>query len=437
MSPESIPNSDHSSDDGIVVKRRRFLLTPSPPTITITTETDTILDEPLSQLSISQGDRKRKKVVTSTTMISNDKSMDKNHQLPTNSLQNCKPRYYLNVSDRIFKQMLSNSIDNGHKLVQCLDNKEKLQFIRQMTEITHDLYFKNLQRQLWQEYYNRSLEDADNWESKVTKQYAHQHNACQMYKPRKASIKQRQATIAQEITQKEKELHEYLLNLQQCTKKWEPSIDPDSLSHAINECVRKGQQRLKENFNYKKEMIKLDWNDHQLLRKFYQLTPDEEQIELAKKIWQATSDELQTKEKVEILRQRIFLKRLPAKTDQMINQLLDDNKETLSKSSLIDEKQCTSIASRCSKAIVQCKFNLMLIQIDELEAVIRHHHATLIRLQEQLSKLNREKPFLYTIVLLDTIEERRQAMIQRFFRMRQQTLKTFFDEAPTVVNNNL
>ena len=436
MSPESIPNSDHSSDDGIVVKRKRFLLTPSPPiTTTATIETDTILDEPLSQLSISEGDRKRTKIVTSTTMISNDKSINKNDKLPTKSLQNDKPRY-LNVSDRIFKQMLSNSIANGHKLVQCLDHKEKLQFIRQMTEITHDLYFKNLQRQLWQEYYNTSLEDTDNWESKVTKQYAHQHNTCQMYKPRKASIKQRQATIAQEITQKEIELHEYLLKLQQYTKQWEPSIDPDSLSHAISEYVRKGQQRLKENFNYKKEMIKFDWNDHQLLRKFYQLKPNGEQIELANKIWQATADELRTKEQSEILRQRILLKRLPAKTDQMINQLLVDNKETLSKT-LLDEKQCTSIASRCSKAIVQCKFNLMLIQIDELEAVIRHHHATLIRLQEQLSKLNREKPFLYTIVLLDTIEERRQAMIQRFFRMRQQTLKTFFDEAPTVVDNNL
>jgi hypothetical protein len=165
--------------------------------------------------------------------------------------------------------------------------------------------------------------------------------------------------------------------------------------------------------------------------KFYKLKPNDEQIQLAKKIWQATADELRTKEQLEILRQRILLKRLPAKTDEMINQLLDDNQKTLS-NSVLDQKQCASFASRCSKTILECKFNLMIEQTDEFETIIRRHNLTLTNLQDKLSKLNKEKSSIYTILLLDTIEERRQVMIQRFIQIRQHKLKTFFDEAPTV-----
>src|SRR5262249_10273954 len=120
--------------------------------------------------------------------------------------------------------------------------------------------------------------------------------------------------------------------------------------------------------------------------------------------------------------------------DKIINHLLDDNEKTLS-NPFLEQEQRASFASRCSKTIIQCKFNLMMVQIDEFESIIRRHHLTLTNLQDKLSKLNKEKPYMYTILLLDTIEERRQAMIKRFIRIREHKLKTFFDEAPTVVDN--
>ena len=184
-------------------------------------------------------------------------------------------------------------------------------------------------------------------------------------------------------------------------------------------------------------MLTCNWNDHQLITKFYQLKPNEEQIALAQKIWQATADELKTREQLEVLRQRIFLKRLPVKTDQMINELLDGNRKTLS-NPFLDQKQRASFASRCSKTIIQCKFNLMIVQIDELETVIRHHHLLLTNLQDQLSRLTKENPRIYTTLFSDHIEERRQAMINRFIRIRQHKLKTFFrTKAPTMDNNNV
>ncbi|CAF1349932.1 unnamed protein product [Adineta steineri] len=429
----TLPNLTRSTSvDSIEMtpKRKRFMLTPTP-----TVETRTILDKPLSQLSISKRNPKKKKTTTTTTTTTttNPQLNDNNDDLSMNSSENYKPSY-LKVSDRIFKQLLSNAIDNGHETIACLDTNEKLHFVRQMTEITNNLYFKDLQRQLWKEYYDISIKD-DNWESTITNGYAHQHNTCRMYKPKKSLIEQRQIKVARQIQEIGSELQDYLIKLQNYGQQWQPSIDIDVLSHAINECVKNGQRRLKDEFNYKKEMLTCNSKDHELIGKFYKLKPNEEQIKLAKQIWQTTADELRTREQLEILRQRISLKRLPPKTDKMINQLLHDNHKTLSNPAL-NENQRASFASRCSKTIVQCKFNLMIVQIDEFETMIRQNHTILTTLQDKFSKLNREQPQLYTSLLMDTIEERRQAMINRFIQMRQHKLKTFFDEAPTVDNSN-
>ncbi|CAF1467737.1 unnamed protein product [Rotaria sp. Silwood1] len=181
-------------------------------------------------------------------------------------------------------------------------------------------------------------------------------------------------------------------------------------------------------------MLISDLTDHQLLRKFYELEPNEELIQLAQQIWQITADEQKTKEQQEILRQRIYLKRLPPKTDQTINQLLDDSRITLS-NPFLDQDQRASFVSRCSKTIIQCKFNLMIVELDEFAIVTHRYDLTLTKLKEKLLNLNKENPLVYKTELKDIIEERRQAMIQRFIRMRQHKLKTFFDQAPTVDTN--
>ncbi|CAF1491381.1 unnamed protein product [Rotaria sordida] len=444
-------NVNNNATMDMETKRKRILLTPTP-----TAETISILDKPLSQLSISQGVAKKTKTTTvaETTSILDksfsqismseenakktkatiaDNQVYKEHnELSQSYLENFKPRY-LKVSNRIFKQMLSDAIENASKLIVSLNTSEKLHTVREMTEVTNNLYFKDFQEKLWQEYYNISFQD-NNWESKITKHFARQHNTCQMYRPRKSYIQERFATIAKQKERIRKQLDEYLNKLLHDVQEWQPPIDGYLLTNAINECVLHSQKRLKEEFQYKKEMLKLDSNDHQLLRKFYELKPNEELIQLAQQIWQVAADEQKTKEQQEILRQRIYLKRLPSKTDQMINQLLNDSRITLS-NPFLDPDQRASFASRCSKTIIQCKFSLMIVELDEFAIVTHRYDLTLTNLKEKLLNLNKENPLVYKTELKDIIEERRQAMIQRFIRMRQHKLKTFFDQAPTVDNN--
>ncbi|CAF0856088.1 unnamed protein product [Adineta steineri] len=402
--PLANPANENNNDDVIIVRKRKsrvLLPTPSPPA--------TQLDKSVSQLSISQINPKKKKTTTTTT---DNQSNNENVEASDNDTEKYKS-CFLKVSDRTFKQMLSNAIQDGNKLVQCLDTPEKIYTIRQITELTDQLHFKQLQQALWQEYHSISLK-YDFSELKVTKQYAAKHNTCRIHKPSKSAIEKRQETIKRQRERIATELNTHSLQLPVSITEWQPSIDFQILSNAINECVEKIQQKLKQEFQYKHELLELTCADHHLIKKFYNLKPNEEQIELAKKIWQSTADELRAKEQQEILRQHIYLKRLPSKTDKIVNQLVDDNQITLS-NPFLDPDQRASFASRCSKIIIQCKFNLMTQQLDELESVVRRHSLTLIDLQNRLFQLNKEDPQLYTNVLIAAIEQRRKAMITRFF----------------------
>jgi len=46
----------------------------------------------------------------------------------------------------------------------------------------------------------------------------------------------------------------------------------------FNEYVKNGQRRLCQEFDYRRNMLKFDSNDHYLIRKFYDLQPNNEQV---------------------------------------------------------------------------------------------------------------------------------------------------------------
>ena len=454
MTKSQTNNVNNNTAVEVGTKRKRILLTPTP-----TIETRSILDKPISQLSISQAGGKKTKATTTiettptidetfsqlsisqedvkntkatATALVHDEVSSDNNGPSINYLENFKPRY-LKVSDRIFKRMLGDAIEDGSKLIQCLNTSEKLHAIREVTEITNNLYHKDFQQKLWQEYCNISSQD-NNWESKITKQFARQNSLHKIYRPEKSYIEQRLATIAEQKLRLGKELQEHLAKLLNDIVYWQPSLDGTLLSHTINECVLHHQKRLKQEFQYKKEMLQLDWNDHQLLRKFYELKPNEELIQLAQHLWQITADEQKTKEQEEIFQQRIYLTRLPPQIDQMIDQLLNDNINTFF-NPLLDTDQRASLVSRCSKIVIQSKFLLLTTILDEFAVSTHRYILTSSNLKEKLFNLNKANPYVNTSLMLNLIEERRQAMIQRSIRARQHKLKTFFDEAPTVDKN--
>ncbi|CAF1569781.1 unnamed protein product, partial [Rotaria sordida] len=202
-SPRNNINNNITTTMEMGTKRKRILLSPTPTTETISildkpisqlsisqarakktktaaAETKSILDQRFSQLSISQEDVKETKPTTATTTTAfvTDEISNGNNESTMNYLENLKPRY-LKVSDRIFKRILVESIENGSKLIESLNTPEKVQIVREITEITNNLYHKDFQEKLWQEYYNISSQDM-HWELKITKQFARQNSLHQI-----------------------------------------------------------------------------------------------------------------------------------------------------------------------------------------------------------------------------------------------------------------
>jgi hypothetical protein len=262
------------------------------------------ISQSFSQLSISQRNTKKKKLSITRNNQSNNNELlngmndnnnetkkeeadDNDDSLSINHMQKFKP-HYLRVSDNRFKQMLSNAIQDGDadKIIQSLDTNGKLPFVRQMTEVKNNLYYFDLQRQLWQEYYNISLKEDDGVpaaERRLSKSDAKQHNTCHTYGFPKHAIEKRQKTIEHQIQRTKNELNQYLKQLNTWTTQCQPSIDSNILSNAINECVEKGQERLKQEFDYKKKMLELNSNDHHLINKVYELQPSDEQVRINKR----------------------------------------------------------------------------------------------------------------------------------------------------------
>ena len=87
---------------------------------------------------------------------------------------------YLKVPDHLFVRMLVNTTTDGDRIVQYLDTKAIVDFIRQMTEATNNLRYFDLQRQLWQYHYDLGLKEG-RWRAQLLNNYAKQHNTCRAY----------------------------------------------------------------------------------------------------------------------------------------------------------------------------------------------------------------------------------------------------------------
>jgi hypothetical protein len=190
---------------------------------------------------------KKRTIITTTDNHSNDNQEEKNR----NDMQKYKP-HYVQVSGEKFKQILSNTIPDGDKIVQCLNTKEKLRIIRQITGITTDLQYFDLQRHLWQDYYDLGMKEGK-WTSQVSESYAKQHHTCLTYGFPKHIVEQRQQTIQYQLQRTRNELQQCIIELEQNSKQWQPSLDSNLVLNAINECVKNGLQRFRQAFDYRRK----------------------------------------------------------------------------------------------------------------------------------------------------------------------------------------
>ena len=396
-------------------------------------QTRSNVSQSLSQWSISKENgantkKKKKEHVASPKNMSRKgrkekKTKKKNEENPDQSF---KP-HFLKVSDRVFKQILSNAIKGGHQLVQCLNTEEKIQFIRHMTELTNQAQYLDLQSHLWQDYFDIGVKEGQ-WGPSVSNSFARQHRVCRTYGHPRSVVEKRLETIQYELQRTRSELQVCTEKLEQYAKQWQPFFNANDLSQAIIECVKNSQRRLCQLFELKRKVLQFDADDHQFIRAFYQYEPSREQIALAQKIWQATSEELKLKEQEEVLRKRIYIQRLPNDMDRMINRSVNQIQQSLSHPVLNNDRRASMI-STCSKTVTQYKFDLMTIDLETIQMTQRDQREILVALQNELLAT------MPSETLQQLIVNRRENIIQRHEIQLRHKLKTFFDEAPMANEN--
>ena len=147
---------------------------------------------------------------------------------------------------------------------------------------------------------------------------------------------------------------------------------------------------------------------------------------MAKRIWQTTAKQLKVKESEEILRQRIYLRRLPRPIDLCINQTVNPIETLLGDPCLYKDRRACLI-SECSKTMTQYKFDLMTIQLNVLQTIQSAHQQSISDMHRELVNMSADD------TLRKAIEHRENTMRLRHETYLKHQLNTFFDEAPTVV----
>jgi hypothetical protein len=132
-----------------------------------------------------------------------------------------------------------------------------------MTAIISNVQYSDLQRHLCQDYYDIGLNEGV-WAPRLSKSDAKQDHTCRTDGFPRHTIEKRPKTIQSQLERTANEL-------QQNAQQWQLSFDLKILSNVINELLRKSQQRLRQELDYKRSMLVLNSSDRHAIAQFYDL----------------------------------------------------------------------------------------------------------------------------------------------------------------------
>jgi len=345
--------------------------------------------------------------------------------------------------------MLISSLEGADKIVKRLNSSEKINYIRQYAYLIHRLSYVQLQEEQWKHYYDIGTKE-NVWSGRVSKKWALMNSMDHTYGRSKTLIVQRLKVIQQQLQGASQALEQFGNQpLPHCLSDMNPPLDFTTMSAIVTAVVRKGQHKLKQQFEHRKKMLILDSTDHRLVKNVHDFKPNKQQIRSIRNLWKAIHNKKEMEEKIEILKHRIHSNCLPPAFN-LLDYSLDkiDKILTRSKSTSIDtndNKQQTMLSARRLKKVGRFKYDMLELSIATGEEKVRYYEKTakkekkkLIMITDKLKKQNSNSDVFKQ--LMAAIEERQKHMIERADYITQQKLKSFFDEAPAsqddTVNND-
>jgi len=180
---------------------------------------------------------------------------------------------YSIISNKIFKEMLLTIVVSDidrNSLEKLLDIEETLICIRQHTHLINKLNYFKLQDEQWTYYYNLGMNEGI-WTGRVSKNMAIINSMCYTYGRSKILIEQRHKKY-------KKNLEQIQINIDEHMKQMPSSVDANKLVAIITDLVYKDQYELRMELERRRDIVKLDAKDHQLVHTFYNLKPRQTEV---------------------------------------------------------------------------------------------------------------------------------------------------------------
>ncbi|CAF1445637.1 unnamed protein product, partial [Rotaria sordida] len=241
--------------------------------------------------------------------------------------------------------MLINSLEGVKEIVKRLNSKDKINCIRQYAYLIHRLFYVQLQESQWKYYYDIGIQE-NIWSGRVSKKWAAMNSINYTYGRSKTLIVQCLKTVERQLQQASQVLQQFAM---------------------VTAIVRKGQHKLKQQFEHNKKMLKLDSTDHLFVKNVYGFKPNKQQIRSIRNIWKAIQNKKQMKEQIEILKHRIYSNCLPPAfnlldyTLDKIDKILTRSKPSSTNDN--DNKQQTILTARRLKKIGRFKYDMLELSI--------------------------------------------------------------------------
>ncbi|CAF1956582.1 unnamed protein product [Rotaria magnacalcarata] len=264
--------------------------------------------------------------------------------------------------------MLKAAFVGGEDILKWCTSQENLYYLREHTRLLDRVYYFKLEQDLWQNYIVYG-ETYHCWTSSLSNTIIQQNQVTSDYQQSLKSTEKYQHKIKQQLQEAEEHVEKHALLLKNYQQQDSMVIDEQRLWAAILAIVRKGQYKLSQKYEHRKLLYKTSAKDHHCIKVCYDCEPTQDEIMSMQIIWQATINECKSQEEVDILKQHLYIKRLPKSFDY-----LDESYSKIENKlarPIYNDNTRTTMSARHRKIIAQNKCDLMKLYINMAEAAVR------------------------------------------------------------------
>ncbi|CAF4516883.1 unnamed protein product [Rotaria socialis] len=239
--------------------------------------------------------------------------------------------------------MLKVAFASGEDILKWCTSKENLHYLREHTRLLDRVYYFKLEQDLWQNYIVYG-ETYHCWTSSLSNTIIQQNQVTSDYQQSLKSTEKYQHKIKQQLQDAEEHVEQHALLL-------------------------KNYQQQDSMYEHRKILYKTSAKDHHCVKVCYDCQPIQDEITSMQIIWQATINECKSQEEVDILKQHLYIKRLPKSFDYL-DESFSKIENKLARP-IYNDNTRTTISTHHRKIIAQNKFDLMKLYINMAEAAVR------------------------------------------------------------------